>query len=157
MTAPKRLFGEPPTAREMQVVELVACGKSSPEIGKALGLSPLTVKGHLARVSAKFGVGDRAGIVGAAIRRRLLVVPVTGEVPAGFNRDLFDVLVRIARGLDTRQIGEELGLSYNGAKYRVRQLFAVLGVRSREGAVVAGVACGALRLVPVRRPERVAA
>lgn len=155
MTAPEFLRGEPPTAREMQVVQLVARGRTNPEIAVGLGLLPKSVSNDLARIAAKLGIGDRAGIVGAAIRCGYLQVPVARDVPAGFDEELFDVLVRIARGRTNGQIAAELRMSPESAKYRVRKLLAVLGVASREEAVVAGVACGALRLV--RRRELVAA
>jgi DNA-binding NarL/FixJ family response regulator len=161
MTAPDFLRGQPPTPREMQVVRLVARGMTNMKIAAELDLSPLTVKTHVARIGVKFGTGDRAGIVGTAIRRGLLQVRVTGLTPPGFDEGLFDVLVRIARGLDNREIAADLGLPYETVKSRVRRLLAVLGVCSREEAVVAGVACGALRLVrrqvPAQRRERVAA
>jgi len=157
MTAPDFLRSQPPTPREMQVVRLVARGRTNPEIATELDLAPATVKTHLARIGVKFGTGDRAGIVGTAIRRGYLRVPVTGLTPPGFGEGLFDVLVRIARGLDNREISVELGLSYEAVKSRVSRLLAVLGVSSREEAVVAGVACGALPLVPAHQREQVAA
>lgn len=141
----------------MQVVRLVADGMTNPEIGARLGVAASTVKQHMARVAVKFGTGDRAGIVGAAIRTGLIQVPVVRGVPGGFGEDLFDVLVRIARGMDNRQIAADLGISYEAVKTRVKRLLSVLGVRNREQAVAAGVACGALRLVPVRRRVAVAA
>ena len=48
------------SAREIQVLQLVADGKSNKDIGTALGLSALTVKSHLARIARKLGTGDRA-------------------------------------------------------------------------------------------------
>ena len=155
MTAPKNLCGLPPSPREMQVVRLVACGRTNGEIAAELDLSPATVKTHMARIGAKFGTGDRGGIVGVAIRRGHMQVPVVGLTPAGFDEGLFNVLVRIAQGRTNPEIAAELHLSRESVKYRVKLLFAVLGVASREEAVVAGVACGALRLV--RRRELVAA
>lgn len=151
------LRGAPPTPREMQVVRLVARGMTNAEIGAELGLSPLSVKSHLARIAVKFGTGDRAGIVGVAIRRGLLLVPVTGLSPAGFDKPLFDVLVRIAGGRTNPQIAADLALTREAVKRRVRRLLALLGVSSREEAVVAGVACGALPLVRRRDRELVAA
>lgn len=150
------LRGLPPSPREMQVVRLVACGKTNGEIAAELGLEPPTVKSHLARIAVKFGTGDRAGIVGVAIRRGHMQVPVVGLTPSGFDEDLFDVLVRIARGRTNREIAAELHLTPDAVKYRVKLLLAALGVHSREEAVVSGVACGALPLVPVQRRERVA-
>lgn len=151
------LRGQGLTARERQIVQLVARGLTSPQIAVELKLAPNTIKTHLQRIGVKLGTTDRAGIVGVAIRGGHLQVPVMRQVPDGFDRGLFDVLVRIARGMSNAEIGGELYLSLEAVKARVRRLLMVLGVRSREAAVAAGVACGALRLVPVRRPERVAA
>ncbi|HEY0560390.1 MAG TPA: response regulator transcription factor [Frankiaceae bacterium] len=54
--------------REIEVLQLVADGKSNKEVGVALGLSALTVKSHLARISRKLGTGDRAEMVALAMR-----------------------------------------------------------------------------------------
>lgn len=56
------------SAREIQVLQLVAEGKSNKDIGAALGLSALTVKSHLARIARKLGTGDRAEMVATAMR-----------------------------------------------------------------------------------------
>jgi DNA-binding NarL/FixJ family response regulator len=56
------------SAREIQVLQLVAEGKSNKDIGVALGLSALTVKSHLARIARKLGTGDRAEMVATALR-----------------------------------------------------------------------------------------
>jgi DNA-binding NarL/FixJ family response regulator len=56
------------SAREIQVLQLVADGKSNKEIGEDLGLSALTVKSHLARIARKLGTGDRAEMVATAMR-----------------------------------------------------------------------------------------
>jgi DNA-binding NarL/FixJ family response regulator len=56
------------SAREIQVLQLVADGKSNKEIGEELGLSALTVKSHLARIARKLGTGDRAEMVVTAMR-----------------------------------------------------------------------------------------
>ena len=56
------------SAREIQVLQLVAEGKSNKDIGDALGLSALTVKSHLARIARKLGTGDRAEMVATALR-----------------------------------------------------------------------------------------
>ena len=54
--------------RELQVLALVAEGRSNREIGDALALSPLTIKAHLARIGRKLGSGDRAHMVALAMR-----------------------------------------------------------------------------------------
>jgi DNA-binding CsgD family transcriptional regulator len=56
------------SARELEVVRLVADGWSNKAIARQLSLSALTVKNHLARIGRKFGVGDRAHIVAIACR-----------------------------------------------------------------------------------------
>ncbi len=58
--------------REIEVLRRVADGRSNREIGTELGLSALTVKSHLARISRKLGTGDRAQLVAISIRADLL-------------------------------------------------------------------------------------
>jgi len=54
--------------REIEVLELVADGRSNKWIAERLTLSPLTVKSHLARISRKLGTGDRSHLVAIAMR-----------------------------------------------------------------------------------------
>ena len=56
------------SAREVEVLSLVACGRSNRDIGTELHLSALTVKSHLARIARKLGTGDRAEMVAVALR-----------------------------------------------------------------------------------------
>jgi DNA-binding NarL/FixJ family response regulator len=56
------------SGRELEVLQLVADGRSNKEIGESLGLSALTVKSHLARIARKLGTGDRAEMVAMAMR-----------------------------------------------------------------------------------------
>lgn len=60
---PRELSG-----REVEVLQLVADGRSNKEIGEALNLSALTVKSHLSRIGRKLGTGDRAQMVALAMR-----------------------------------------------------------------------------------------
>ena len=60
------------SAREIEVVDLVAQGQSNKEIGEKLGLSALTVKSHLARIARKLGTGDRAEMVMVALRAGII-------------------------------------------------------------------------------------
>ena len=58
---------EPPnktglTGREQQVIELIQQGLTNAEIGARLGLSPWTVKRHVARVLAKTGCRRRVDL-----------------------------------------------------------------------------------------------
>jgi DNA-binding NarL/FixJ family response regulator len=56
------------SAREIQVLALAADGLSNPEIARELGLSALTVKSHLARMTRRLGARDRAHLVLLALR-----------------------------------------------------------------------------------------
>ncbi|MFC4109511.1 response regulator [Micromonospora zhanjiangensis] len=59
------------TARERQVVGLVAAGLSNQEIGARLTMSPATAKTHVNRAMAKLGARDRAQLVVLAYRSGL--------------------------------------------------------------------------------------
>jgi DNA-binding NarL/FixJ family response regulator len=60
------------TRREREVLSLVADGQQNKAVGDALRLSPLTVKSVLSRAGQKLGVGERAGMVGAALRAGII-------------------------------------------------------------------------------------
>ncbi len=60
------------SAREHEVLRLIAEGRSTPEIGRLLHLSPATVKGHLQTLYDKLGVSERAAAVAEGMRRGLL-------------------------------------------------------------------------------------
>ncbi|TKA11198.1 response regulator [Actinacidiphila oryziradicis] len=62
----------PLSARERQVLILVARGLNNIEIAEALGLSPLTAKTHVSRIMGKLAVRDRAQLVIAAYESGLI-------------------------------------------------------------------------------------
>ena len=66
--------GGPPqlTAREQEVLKLVAQGLSAPDIAEEIHLSATTVKSHLHSLYEKLGVSDRAAAVAEAMRRGML-------------------------------------------------------------------------------------
>ena len=54
------------TGREREVLQLLAAGRSNKEIARDLGLSPNTVKTHVARLFEKLGVARRTEAIGLA-------------------------------------------------------------------------------------------
>lgn len=54
------------TEREREVLQLLAAGRSNKEIARRLGLSPNTVKTHVARLFEKLQVARRTEAVGLA-------------------------------------------------------------------------------------------
>jgi DNA-binding NarL/FixJ family response regulator len=63
------------TARELEVLALVARGLSNADIGRELFIGEATVKTHLIRAYAKLGVADRTAAVTAAYASGLLELP----------------------------------------------------------------------------------
>lgn len=60
------------TARETEVLRLVASGRSNKQIAAALGIGESTVKTHLLKTFEKLGVADRTRAVTLAMERGLL-------------------------------------------------------------------------------------
>jgi len=60
------------TAREVEVLRLIALGHTSIEIAHKLHISPRTVETHRARIHRKLGLVTRAELVRYALRRGLL-------------------------------------------------------------------------------------
>jgi DNA-binding NarL/FixJ family response regulator len=65
------------TLREREVLEMIARGRSNPEITERLGLSPKTVRNHVSNIFSKLQVADRAQ---AIVRAR--EAGLGGERPA---------------------------------------------------------------------------
>ena len=74
--ASRRTASPPPgsqlTAREREILVLVAEGRSSPEIANHLKLSVKTVEGHRGRIMSKLNAKNVAGLVRHAIRMGLV-------------------------------------------------------------------------------------
>ncbi|WP_336053887.1 response regulator transcription factor [Streptomyces sp. CA2R101] len=79
---PVRPLPQPPdvppdglTAREVEVLRLVADGQSNPEIARTLHVSTATVKTHINNLFAKAGLRDRAQAIHYAYRHGLAQPP----------------------------------------------------------------------------------
>jgi DNA-binding NarL/FixJ family response regulator len=62
----------PLTARQREILALLAAGKNTKEVGHLLGLSPKTVETHRAQIMARLDIRDLAGLVRYAIRTGLV-------------------------------------------------------------------------------------
>jgi DNA-binding NarL/FixJ family response regulator len=63
------------TARELEVLRLVARGRQNKEIARDLAVTERTVKFHLSALMRKLGAGNRMEAVSAAIRLGLIDLP----------------------------------------------------------------------------------
>jgi PAS domain S-box-containing protein len=64
--------GTPLTARELQVLGLLALGHTREEIAEQLGISPETVRNHLRGAREKLGARTRAQAIALALSRGLI-------------------------------------------------------------------------------------
>jgi DNA-binding NarL/FixJ family response regulator len=62
------------TARQREILKLIAEGQSTKEIGSKLNISVKTVESHRAKLAEKLGIHDVAGLVRFAIRIGLIQV-----------------------------------------------------------------------------------
>ncbi|MFI7536353.1 response regulator [Streptosporangium sp. NPDC049376] len=63
------------SAREVEILELLASGAGNREIARRLFITEATVKTHLVHIYGKLGVDTRTAAVTAAVERRLIRLP----------------------------------------------------------------------------------
>jgi DNA-binding CsgD family transcriptional regulator len=74
-TSPEpRVLVEVLTAREHEVLELLAAGLSNRRIAETLGISEHTVKFHVSAILAKLGVSSRAAAIRRGLRQGLVTL-----------------------------------------------------------------------------------
>jgi two-component system, NarL family, response regulator len=75
----KALAERPPhselSARELEVLALIANGLSNKEIGKTLGITEATVKWHVNIILGRLNVADRTEAIVAALQRGIMHLP----------------------------------------------------------------------------------
>jgi DNA-binding NarL/FixJ family response regulator len=70
----RRVSGGSPalTAREIEILDLLAADRTNRDIARQLFISEATVKSHLTNIYGKLGVESRAGAVARAIERHII-------------------------------------------------------------------------------------
>ncbi len=64
--------GEPLTEREVEILQLLASGRTNRQIADHTGLSPRAVRYFLDRIFEKLGTSDRTAAVAEALRRNVI-------------------------------------------------------------------------------------
>jgi DNA-binding NarL/FixJ family response regulator len=67
--------GRPPTVRDLEVVRLVAAGRTNAEIAGVLAVSEKTIEGRLARLFARFEVASRTELATRVVGEGWLDLP----------------------------------------------------------------------------------
>jgi two-component system NarL family response regulator len=73
----KRIAGQELTARELEVLRVMAAGKSNKEIGVALDISEGTVKVHMTHILEKLKSGGRTEAIRVAVEKGLVCLDLT--------------------------------------------------------------------------------
>jgi DNA-binding NarL/FixJ family response regulator len=68
----ERIGGQDLTARELEVLDLIAKGNSNKVVASILSITEPTVKGHVSNILSKLGAGDRTQAVTLAIQRGIV-------------------------------------------------------------------------------------
>ena len=66
------IFKAPPTAREKEILRLLALGRTGEEIASQLSISPETVRNHIRNVREKLGAKTRAQAIAIALSQGLI-------------------------------------------------------------------------------------
>lgn len=76
----------PPTARQREVLRLVASGHTSSQVGRRLGIHRNTVDRHLGEIYKLLGAHDRAHAVALAIYHGHLTLAELAGIAAAANQ-----------------------------------------------------------------------
>lgn len=68
-----------PTARQLEIGLLIACGKQNKEIARDLQIGIQTVKRHVGELYHRLGVGSRAELVGLLLVRQMVDCEQVGK------------------------------------------------------------------------------
>ncbi|MFI5538468.1 LuxR C-terminal-related transcriptional regulator [Nocardia sp. NPDC051900] len=151
------------TQREIEVVTLIAKGKTSAEIADDLGLTSQTVESYASRINRKLGANTRAGSVAIVIRTGV-IPPIEATASGGTARPELtprerEVLELVAKGENDTEIAAALGLTRQSAKTYVFNINQKFGTHHRAGMAAFALRTGNLPLTdtaPVVPAEKTA-
>ena len=150
VSRPRRLR-RPLTAREIEVLALIADGKTNEEVAARLGIARHTVKSHMAHILDALGAMNSAHSVAIAHCRG----DFSPRCRMAWNPDVsyreVQVLEGVAVGMTDVQVGRKLWVSQHTIKSHLRRIYAKLGVCSRAQAVDTAFRSG---LLVARTPGR---
>ncbi|NKY28151.1 amidase family protein [Nocardia gamkensis] len=149
------------TQREIEVLTLIAKGKTSAEIAVDLALTPQTVESYASRINRKLGVGTRAGSVAIVIRTGI-IPPIDATASDGAARPELtprerEVLGLVAKGENDNEIAAALGLTRQSVKTYVFNINQKFGTHHRAGMAAFALRTGNLPLMdaaPVTGAEK---
>jgi len=98
------------SAREAEVARCVADGATNRQVARRLDVSEHTVRAHVSRVLAAFGVATRSGLP-AAMRQEPAGTGAPYPILLTLTARQDEVALLVAAGLSNRDIGERLDLS----------------------------------------------
>ena len=124
------------TAREAEVARAVADGLSNRAIAQRLHVSEHTVRAHVSRVLAAFGVANRSALPAAL---GMSADPADRPALTSRQREVADL---VARGLGNQEIASVLGLSVRTVERHVSDILTRWDLRGRT-AIARQVAPGA--------------
>jgi PAS domain S-box-containing protein len=106
------------SARELEIVRLIALGGTAREIAEHLQLSYHTVRAHIAHTMAKLGARSRAQLVAMLLAETGAASEPTGhrDTPPGEHRFRLDAVVR-GETHDTTACGRALTVSMHGSGF----------------------------------------
>lgn len=79
----RRVTASALTARQGEILQLIACGLPNKRIAQRLGIGVETVKTHVSRIMEKLDAGSRIEVVARAVREGILSPAMLGEDPDG--------------------------------------------------------------------------
>ncbi|HEY7296056.1 MAG TPA: LuxR C-terminal-related transcriptional regulator [Dehalococcoidia bacterium] len=121
------------SAREVEVLCLIAAGKSTREIAEELTIAEGTVERHVTNLYGKMGVRNRAEATSYAHANGLVAA---AAVPNGLSAREVEVLRLIALGKSNREIATQLVISENTVFQHVRSILNKTGCANRTEAAV---------------------